>query len=211
MSEPHNQQDTTETLPALKAPSFGDASGGTTRPTSLYSAILYFAHLVGSTVFTAVVAGWMAALIWLIRDLLHTYPRLDVSYFYWSHQLVWNLTVGLVAGYIANYWSRSRLPSWVWIVPTISLGLAIGLQPPSSVLGSFSFLNAYNHFFGACYLVNPIDFLWRGVAPPRFPCHDQLLFTVPFYCSVSYSIGAWAARHSLLKALFTFSHPEPES
>jgi len=167
-------------------------------------ASLYVVHLLASTLLTGAAAAWLAVLIYLITYLLSHNSGQGFLRFYFVHLFALNVIAGLLIGYIFNY-QRRRLPSWVWIIPMVSLTIAIFLWHPPSVLGD-SFSHTVVYFFGpTCY---PLSF--RDLFLTSIPCFDQLRLTVPFYCAVSYSLGALAARHSLLTALFSVSRENSE-
>jgi hypothetical protein len=76
---------------------------------------------------------------------------------------------------------------WVWILPCLLL-LCVVIAVPTSSPETASVLAQTNgrlsHYFG-----------WG--CQPRDHCLDQLMVTLPFYCSVAYSVGAGLALRKL--------------
>lgn len=84
------------------------------------------------------------------------------------------VSVGFAIGIVAFRRLRHRIMEWVWVLPFsilcvyfVSSTLPIGLR--------------LEHFFG-----------WQ--CRPEQRCLDQLSFTLPFYASASYSLGAFVGK-----------------
>jgi hypothetical protein len=78
---------------------------------------------------------------------------------------------------------------WVWVLPFLILcyaviaGPIIMLHPDSIIAQAGGGFSPLSHYFG------------RG-CDPRDLCLDQLMFTMPFYASVAYALGALLARNA---------------
>jgi hypothetical protein len=110
------------------------------------------------------------------------------------HNASWILTelpyfpVQILLGLWSGWWfgrrSGRRSMLRVWVLPLLILCYALIAVPTltpeaaSSVLASAS---PFSHYFGSSCSV-------------RDHCIDQLLVTMPFYASISYSLGALIAR-----------------
>jgi hypothetical protein len=83
------------------------------------------------------------------------------------------IVVGLLVGYAANKFLQSKFVLWFWILPAIL------------ILWDFY---DFRHIYG-----------WRGTFNYLFlrkncdDCVESLLMVAPFYGSIAYSLGAWAA------------------
>jgi len=80
------------------------------------------------------------------------------------------VVLGLALGFVLGKTRYRRVMEWVWILPFAILVFAIVFEPRN-----YSSLVA--HFLG-------------GGCRPSGHCFDQLLFTLPCFVSVSYSVGA---------------------
>jgi len=93
------------------------------------------------------------------------------------------ILVGLCFGWKFFSWWHRREMFLVWIVPAVVLIVAV-LAVPTFTPARISMLDlhagALEHYFG-----------WRCVRENG--CIDQIIATIPFYCSVAYSLGAWLA------------------
>jgi hypothetical protein len=114
-----------------------------------------------------------------------------------SHKASWLLTetpyfpVQIILGLWLGRWIWRRFQHssmfWVWLPAVLILSCAILKGPvfmlkPESALEQVSFAHyTLRHYFGS------------GCSPRDF-CEDQLVFTMPFYSSVAYALGAFAAR-----------------
>jgi hypothetical protein len=96
----------------------------------------------------------------------------------------------IVLAALAGYFGYNRIKGnycfWVWIVPTAYLATKMILWTPTSVLSHHNWSATLAHFFVG--------------TPPHYPEGNV---TIPFYTSVSYTLGA------LLDAgnVFRFHHP----
>jgi hypothetical protein len=93
---------------------------------------------------------------------------------------------GLWAGLMLGRWLRHRSMIWVWVLPALLLSYAVIAVPTltpdqtSIIVQAGVGRSALAHYFG------------RG-CNPRDRCVDQIIVTMPFYCSVCYSAGAFVA------------------
>lgn len=81
--------------------------------------------------------------------------------------------LGFLAGFFLNRHLRSKSGVWTWVLPAVWPGSAI----PSA--------------FGSLYGPNGWGVLFGTKCRPD--CLDQLITVCPFYASVAYSLGSWAA------------------
>jgi hypothetical protein len=84
------------------------------------------------------------------------------------------IVIGLLAGFSIERLLKQEQLKWVWVLPLVVLLGAFVLRSG----GGPSFEVRFRHFFG------------RGCRPEKH-CFDQLDFTLPFYASVAYSLGAF--------------------
>ncbi|HEY2460330.1 MAG TPA: hypothetical protein VGI16_05965 [Candidatus Acidoferrum sp.] len=101
---------------------------------------------------------------------------------YFPVQIIFALIIGALLGLSVRH--RSML--WVWVLPLAALCYAFFTAPHSVMeTKSISLLLQLrlSHFFG-------------GGCRPSDRCLDQLLVTLPFYSSLSYSVGALLARRA---------------
>jgi hypothetical protein len=136
---------------------------------------------------------WLTALgIFLFnRSITQVYESwADSAFVRWIHLISSDtpffpiqIAVGAYLGWkLYRRWGhRSML--WVWILPAVVLTYAAFSIPTFSPWSSSpADTGPLSHYFG-----------WGCQADTR--CYDQLTFTLPFYASVAYSLGAlWASR-----------------
>jgi hypothetical protein len=103
---------------------------------------------------------------------------------HWAHWILTEtpyypvqISMALVAGFVIGSFRRIPFARWMWVLPLMILVGAILFEPISI------FESRLDHFFG-----------WGGV--PRFhsPQGDELVFTLPFYISATYSATAFIVR-----------------
>ena len=103
------------------------------------------------------------------------------------------IVTGLYFGWLLGRRLKHRCMLWIWVLPLAALcyALTVGLiliPEWTSVLARPRTVGSrFSHYFG-----------WG--CQPRAHCLDQLLITMPFYASASYSLGALLARKALKKA-----------
>lgn len=95
------------------------------------------------------------------------------------------IALGLSMGWLLGCYFRHSAMRWVWVAPLMLLGWVVINFPTTGQLilhqyASLSSPHVMSHFFG-----------W-GCQPTNF-CSDRLIFTMPFYASAFYSVGAWIA------------------
>jgi hypothetical protein len=82
--------------------------------------------------------------------------------------------IGLLAGFSVERLLKQEQVKWVWVLPLAVLLGALVLRSG----GGPGLEVRFRHFFG------------RGCQPENH-CFDQLAFTLPFYVSAAYSLGAF--------------------
>ena len=140
-------------------------------------------------------------------------PHVNLFQFMFSHLLGLSSALGIVAGFSAARFLRSRVVLFVWLVPVVILAFFFVFRAPGmypTMILDSDFRQAFHycfgggfHFtddsyswreFGHYFVRNGSDFL-RGMA--------QLRVTVPAYVGIAYSIGAWIS----LRMTILFPHP----
>jgi hypothetical protein len=117
-----------------------------------------------------------------------------------SHHARWLLTdchffpvqigLGLCCGWCISRDFHHRSMLWVWILPGLALcytvlhGPILAADPGSVFEHPAASIYSLRHYFGS-----GCSFSGR--------CLDQFLFTMPFYCSVAYSLGALFQRSTV--------------
>jgi len=152
--------------------------------------LTFAAHqLVGTWGMAFFAAFALGSLVDLIPDSLAWKPFM--RFFHWI--LTENpfypvqIIAGLYAGWRLGLRYQHKSMFWVWLMPLALLLYAVltgfVLIPElSSILARpLTFRDRISHYFG-----------WG--CQPRAHCLDQLIITMPFYASVSYSLGALLAR-----------------
>ena len=122
--------------------------------------------------------------------------------YYLQHLELISIAPAFAVGYIISR-SLPRLAMWVWILPTTILAyqLLTFTDPHASVLVSDPW-NRFAYFFVTERLM-PIFPDLRGSDPVRVV--KQMTVVAPFYGGMAYSLGALAAKHSVLGKFFTSS------
>jgi len=96
---------------------------------------------------------------------------------------------GLWCGWALSRRLRQREMLWVWVLPALILFYAMIAEPDISPVFTSAIALAgrnksvWSHFFGSGCRADLSD-----------RCSDQLMFTMPVYISISYSLGALLAR-----------------
>jgi hypothetical protein len=123
----------------------------------------------------------------------------------WVHLFGWTITVhqlggvlmglpyfpvhvglALVLGWSLGAWLQHRSMEWVWIIPFLVLSYEIVTFSPLKPLG----------FKPDWYLSSPsrVSRFFGWGCRPENRCLEQLIFTMPFYGALAYSVGAYLAR-----------------
>lgn len=96
---------------------------------------------------------------------------------------------GLWCGWALSRRLRQREMLWVWVLPALILCYAMIAEPNISPVFTSAIVLAgrnksvWSHFLGSGCRADLSD-----------RCSDQLMFTMPFYASAAYSLGALLAR-----------------
>jgi hypothetical protein len=122
---------------------------------------MFIAHQILSTIAMPMFAAFLAFLVMSPNRARWTLTEIP----YFPIQIVVALLTAFVIGQFANHY----LMRWVWIIPTLILLSSIGLS-------SLPLPARLDYFFG------------YGCRPEN-RCVGQLIFTLPFYSAVSYSMG----------------------
>jgi hypothetical protein len=151
---------------------------------SLRSVALYLLHLLVATVGVLLATGILLNVVLAPLEPLIGHARL----FSVAKAPYYPLAVILaaLAGYFSYIKFKSNYRFWVWIIPALYLVTNMALWKPSSVLGGYSWGTTLTHFFA-------------GTA--RY--HPEEDIVVPFYTSLSYTLGALLDRGNV----FRFQHP----
>jgi hypothetical protein len=128
----------------------------------------------------AIFAGWVHLFGWTITQ--HDSGWILSGTPYYPVQVC----LALFLGWSLGGWLQHRSMLWVWVIPSAILCIVVAAFPwiGQIVIKQYWYLSSpsrLSHFFGwGCRLENR--------------CLDQTITTLPFYCSVAYSLGAWRAR-----------------
>ncbi|HTS12018.1 MAG TPA: hypothetical protein VMH00_07870 [Candidatus Limnocylindrales bacterium] len=159
------------------------------RASVIRASLVFVMHQIGATFGVGIVASALlfssfGLLHWLSPGVLtlHNASRLLTEVPYFPIQVV----VGLWSGWFLGrrLWERAML--WVWVLPLLALCCMMIVMPhltlrSESILTQTEPLYRLSHYFGnGCNV--------------KDGCFDQLMFTMPLYASVSYSIGALLGR-----------------
>src|SRR5260370_31702093 len=90
------------------------------------------------------------------------------------------IVLAALAGYFSYIRFTSNYRFWVWIIPALYLVTKIVLWKPSSVLGDHDWGTALTHFF-----------------PGAHSYYREQNVVLPFYTSLSYTLGALLVRGNL--------------
>jgi len=99
------------------------------------------------------------------------------------------IVLAVLAGYFSDLRFKSNSRFWVWVIPALYLVTKIFLWKPSSVLGDTNWGAVLAHFFAGAH--------------SYYPEEDVV---VPFYTSLSYTLGALLDRGNV----FRFEHPSED-
>jgi hypothetical protein len=132
----------------------------------------YFLHLFAATFGVLLATGILLNVV--IKPLLPSHADYNLLTSvakgpYYPLEIV----VAALAGYFCTMRFKGNYRFWVWIVPTVYLAGKIVFWTPSSALGEHSWGTALPHFFAG--------------TPPHY---YEGSVTVPFYTSLSYTLGA---------------------
>jgi hypothetical protein len=151
--------------------------------------VLSFAvHQVIGTWGVGVTIGWLVA---FCEDFLRlfgkTFPMRDAHWIltetgYFPLQIAFALFLGWLLGRDL----RRRAMLWVWVIPFVILCYAVAAIPtispwltPSATQAGIGEPRLFHYFAAGCRA--------------EYRCLDQIIFTMPFYASAAYSIGALLA------------------
>ena len=96
------------------------------------------------------------------------------------HSFPLQTIAAVLIGFFAYKYTNSKTALWVWLLPCIVFAVLFATSHSPTVIESGLEWKA-QHFFGSG-------------CNPRQGCIDQVLFTLPLYTSVAYSVGAWMSR-----------------
>jgi hypothetical protein len=132
---------------------------------------LYLGHLLTAVIGTAILSTGFG-------KLLHPTTIIGVI---WKEWII-DITVAGTLGLLACRISRSRLGSWVWILPALWFGLRVlSLVPTNPVHGN------HPNSLGLWYEISGQDCVMRA---SDSGCVNFLAYTIPFIRSVTYSLAA---------------------
>jgi hypothetical protein len=148
----------------------------TARPKSIiFDVLVFLFHQLLSTIGVVAIAACIAlSAVPLLKSLFGLVDYQNVrSALTENHLYPVQMLFALLGGFlIARHW-RQRSMLWVWILPAATL--LVGFVVAAHHLSPGDRLA---HFFGSGCQV-------------RSGCFDQLVFTLPLYTAVVYSLGAW--------------------
>ena len=151
---------------------------------------VFVCHQAASTLAVIYAAGVGTLFLLALLRLLHSplfVPR-DAAWLLTElHYFPVQIGVGLYCGWWVSRELHHRSMLWVWILPLLMLCFAVWHGPIlASDAGSVfdhpaASVYSLRHYFGSGCSV-------------RERCLDQMMFTLPFYTSVAYSLGALIQR-----------------
>lgn len=144
-------------------------------------AILFFAgHELLSTIGVPVLAAFLTFSIAPLLPIIG--PKITIgdlrAILTGTHYFPIQISLGFLFGFLAELLIKQRMTTWVWVLPAVALLIEFVFLRGAS-LGDAN--RRFLHFFGSS-------------CRPQDHCFDQLAITLPFYCSVAYSIGAFVCR-----------------
>ena len=174
-------------LPWCSGRAFGgqlDSCTFTPMKSSMRSVGLYLLHLLAATFGVLLATGILLNVVLKPFEPLIGHTRLlsVAKGPYYPLPIV----LAALAGYFSYIRFKSNYRFWVWIIPALYLVTKIVLWKPSSVLGDHDWGTALTHFFPGAH--------------SYYPEEDVV---VPFYTSLSYTLGALLDRGNV----FRFQHP----
>jgi hypothetical protein len=161
----------------------GNGLHGRSRLSLMRTSVTFVLHQLASTWGVIAIASTLAALPFDIYYWISRAP--SAHYYHWilteTPYFPVQIAVGLSLGWLLGYKLRHQSMLWMWILPGAILGYAVvaipTLFPALTSQVAQPSQTPLSHYFG-----------W-GCRPENH-CIDQLAITLPFYCSVAYSIGA---------------------
>jgi hypothetical protein len=151
--------------------------------------IVFVTHQFISTWGIVVLAALAATSVHELLGLFRLHP--PIHYLYWilteNPYYPVQIAFGLYLGWALGRRLQHRSMTWVWVLPLTILCYALFATPVlipewTSVLARpQTTLSRLSYYFG-----------WD--CQPTAHCLDQIFFTLPFYASVAYSVGAMLAR-----------------
>lgn len=141
------------------------------------SGMLFLMHEVFSTVGVIILSGFITFdIVWIVHHIYSGFGNKVASRILTEmHFFPVQVCISLVLGWLLNRSLGQKQASWVWVLPTAVLMIAIIHGPVFN--GIDDGYSAMSHFFGT------------GCAPQNH-CFDQVVFTLPVYTSAFYSLGA---------------------
>lgn len=159
--------------------------------------------LVRGTIFSVSETAYKADL-WINKSHFKTAGFFQ---FFFSHLPILVIIPAFLAGLMINARFRHKVASYTWILPAAILAVAFlfgpGMYP--TMLWDSDFSASFRHFFGSEF-----QFEARGGGNRIFPlsdwlrAYDQLLFSMPAYTAIAYSLGASLGMSGLTKRLQEF-------
>ena len=154
----------------------------------LIDAFVFVCHQAASTLAVIYTAGVGTLLILAVPKLLRFPVEREASWVLTEvHFFPVQIGVGLYCGWWISRELHHRSMLWVWVLPGLVLGYAVLHGPffagdTASVFDhSAASFSSLRHYFGSGCSV-------------RQRCLDQMMFTLPFYTSVAYALGALLQR-----------------
>lgn len=167
--------------------------------------VRYALHLI---FLYAVVEFSIIALPHLIYDAIHWSDHwsgllpFQAEAFLFSHLLIFSVAPALVAGLLINAKLRHQAAKYIWIVPVVVLAYEFVFNGPGmypTMLGDSDFRRAFHFFFGGGLPTDVTN--WHA---DWYRVWWQLLFTVPAYAGIAYSIGAFFGMSAKTRGLQRF-------
>jgi hypothetical protein len=139
--------------------------------------------------FTAGVASFF---LYDLLQLLHIHAFTDHERYRVLTQLPYfpiQILEGLWLGWVLGRRFTHRSMVWVWVLPTMILCYALIELPENPIAYTSAIALAERNR-------SVVSYFFGSGCKAEDRCIDQLIFTMPFYASVAYSVGALVGRRS---------------
>ncbi len=160
---------------------------------------------------------WLAGLVvpWIL-PLIGQPAQPHVMDFYLQHFEFANVVPAFLLGCVIVR-KFPEFSTWAWLVPTVMIfyKLVTFMEPNVSVLASADPWHRFSYYFVIQRVAPTLKFTATSFdvsGPDPVRVLEQITVVAPFYCSIAYSLGAFATKTKGLQKIWeSFSRePEPE-
>lgn len=145
----------------------------------IYSAFVFVMHQIFSTLGVAVLAAFLSlSLVPLLRVVFGNIDYRTVrSALTENHVFPIQMVLAIVISFAMALRWKSRAMLYVWVLPTLV------------------FITAFLIFGRGLSIGERLEYFFGTGCKLSSRCFDQVVFTLPLYTSIAYSIGAWLGFH----------------